>query len=324
MKRFQVGGLVLLFVSVTAQCDSMIRFKCDGKDVGAELFADGQPIGTCPADVLVPKVGAVMLSARKMVNADYEQVFAKQIILEDGVAQRILVTLSEARMTAEAVRLKRIAETAGQLRRAEAGELAAMDVIAERYTAGDGIEKSTIKAGEWRKKAESARYAKELASAEAGDIVAMKNMISRYQDAAKAQYWKDKLEEANRVAQLAAQEAERKLEITRQAFEIQQKAASKQVKINSISYAEFIGKGANGAGCKNEEVSCIVTTAGPMMTTGTIADLFSLPTKSYQIQQIRKEAVVRPSTWAKPNSMIARASRQQDILPVLARLAEAQ
>lgn len=42
---------------------------------------------------------------------------------------------------------------------------------------------------------------------------------------------------------------------------------------------------------------------------GTYFDITSSPTTSYNLTQVQNEASLRPSTWGKPNSMIAKASQ---------------
>lgn len=310
MKKIQVFCLAVLFVSMTAQADSIIRVKCDDKDAGAEVFLDGKSVGNCPLDVPVQKEGQVKLSARKMVNADYEQLFEKWLNMVDGVPQRVQLVMSAAQITADAARRKLVAEANAQLYQAERGDADAMEAVAKLYDIGRGIEMDGAKAKAWRVKAEESRARIALVRAEIGNVDAMDNIAERYQtgkgvaqDAAKAQIWRDKATEAKQVAKLAAEAAERERVA-------QEKARIKEQKLNNTPFFKYLRELVETN--KNEDafgLSTVFVTGGPIML---VSDIISAPIVTSQRQFIQMDAYYRPSTWAKPDSMIARAAKQRD------------
>ncbi|HET8731422.1 MAG TPA: hypothetical protein VFM34_09980, partial [Moraxellaceae bacterium] len=107
---------------------------------------------------------------------------------------------------------------------------------------------------------------------------------------AQAQAWRDKL----------AQAKERAL--------AQQKARKIQAEIRDTSFAEYIGKGANSSGCGHDDIFCILSSAGPRMTAGTVIDITSFPFKLTRINQLKKEAALLANSWGSPDSMIARVA----------------
>lgn len=320
MKKIQAYGLAFLFVSVTAQADSMIRVKCDSKDAGAELFIDGKPVGTCSADIFVPKVGAVVLSAKKMVSADYEKVFSQQLVLEDGVAQRVQVTLSEPQMTASATQQKLKTETTKTLQEAEAGSTEAMKAVAAFYDSGLGVEKNPAKAQFWREQAESTLAAEDLRAADTGNIEAMSRTAERFQegrgmaqDLTKARDYRERAEAAKREAREKAEAAAReKAEAAAREKLAQEWARQYSKRMEEADYFQYIKVGFDGMG----NLSLFELSYTPIvLPIGTMLDLVSAPARTTEQNAIKNEAQYRASTWAKPDSMIARAARQQATVP---------
>jgi hypothetical protein len=299
IKIIYFSGLVAMIVSASAYADSFLRVKCDDKDIGAEVFINGKLVGNCPVDTLV-QPGTVRLSARKIVNGDYEQLFAKELRVADGAPQRVELIMSAPQLTAKAKLQKESAEATTQLRAAETGDIAAMKKMADYYDAGTGVDKNPSKAKIWREKAETAAAQAQLRAANTGDIQAMEGMAARYEsgrgvnkDNSQAQLWRDKASAAKRekVAQ--------------------QQALAKQNKISSLSYTENNDKWirANPPGPRGETLGpCTTWFSG--LPFATISDLISAPTKTTEVKNIQNEAALRPSTWGKPDSMIARTSLQ--------------
>jgi len=294
-KIIYVIWLAAMITPFAANAGSILRIQCEDEDAGTEVYINGKQIGTCPLDAPV-EAGTIKLSARA-VKGDYERVFEKQLRVFDNVAQRVEIVLSAPQLTAGAKNRIEAADAGNQLRAAEAGDVEAMKRMAQLYDAGMGIEKNPAKARFWRDKAEATAAQTQLRAANAGNISAMEAISARYaagrgvnKDASQAQLWRNKAEAAKR--QNIAQ----------------QKAQEKAAKIDQISYFEFTKEQfeVHPADIASARLSS-ATTWSPLSL---LTDLIVAPTKTSEINAIKNEAALRPSTWGKPDSMIARASRQ--------------
>ena len=308
-KAVLLGLLLVLIASFPAYADGIVRVQCDEEDNGTEIFIDGSFVGGCPADVPV-NAGTVQLRARKAARDGYERIFTKQLRVVDGVAQRVEIVLSAPQMTSETRLTKEAAETGALLAAAEAGDAEAMKKVAQRYETGVGVKKDPAKAQLWRDRTETATAQEQLRAANFGDIAAMLNMAARYdagqgvsKDPAQAQAWRERAETKSREKKTQEEAAKR-------AKELQAKAQAKQNRIDQVSFTEYTSKFVNGSGVDNDNITSILLTGIPIMTLGFATDLISAPTKTTEINKLKNEAAVRPSTWGKPDSMIARASLQ--------------
>lgn len=312
MKKTALLSLLLVLIaSFSAYADGIVRVQCDEEDNGTEIYINGTFAGECPADVPV-HAGTVQLRARKAAKDGYERIFTKQIRVVDGVAQRVEIVLSAPQMTSETKLKKETAETGTLLAAAEAGDVEAMEKLAQRYAVGSGVKKDPAKAQLWRNRAEAATAQEQLRAANFGDIKAMLNMAARYdagqgvsKDPSQAQAWRERAETKSREKK--AQE-----EAAKRSKELQAKAQAKQNKIDQVSFTEYTSKFVNGSGVDNNNITSVLLTGVPIMTLGFATDLISAPTKTTEINKLKNEAAVRPSTWGKPDSMIARASLQLD------------
>ncbi len=307
----RASGVLALFLSFSVHADSFIRIKCDDKDVGAQLFINGKLVGRCPADVLAPP-GQVQLTARKAVSNDYEQVYSRQLQVIDGTPQRLELVLGAPQLTAEARKRNEVAEVAAQLRAAEAGNTLAMKKMADYYEAGTGVARDLSKARFWRERAEVATAQEQLSAAGNGDIEAMQAMANRFEtglgvgkDPAQAYAWRQK-------AEIATREKQARDEIIARETAERQKARLRQQRLDDNSFTFFIEKG-----FKNED-KLPSTSVPTSLLYATSFDLTSAPTRTTEVVKIHNEAALRPSTWGKPNSMMARATQQYQ-----ARLAQA-
>lgn len=279
-----VLGLAALVAPFAAYSDSLIRVKCDD-DAGASVYINGKFVGECPVDAPAP-AGTVNLRVRSE-NGDYEKIFEKQLRVIDGVPQRVEVTLPAPQLTAKAI----AAQSGKLLKAAESGDIDAMQKVSQFYEDGIGLEKNPVKAKHWREKAETAKAKEILELANGGNVAAMEDMSNRYKtglgvakSASLAKSWGTK-------AQSARQE---------------QKSREKKAKLwakapfsETRQYFHNMGK----------DIQFV--TSSPISLPFTIVfDLISLPTASTNMVQVANEAALRPSTWGKPDSMIARASLQ--------------
>lgn len=305
-----LAGCLVMLISTSAHADSFLRIKCDDNDIGTEVYLNGKFVGNCPVDAPAAE-GTVELRARKTVDADHEQIFRRELRVVDGVPQRIELTMSPVQLTTEARLRKEIAEASNQLRAAESGEVAAMKKIAEYFDGGIGVTKDPAKAKLWRDKAEASIAQDQLRAANAGSIQAMENMAARYgsglgvnKDDAQARSWSEKAGAAKRE-KIAQAEAAKREQIA------QERNRAKQAKIDSISYFERTGGFIrdltnNGRNAGTSELISVATISPVSLLT----DLTIAPTKSTEINDIKNEAALRPSTWGKPDSLIARTSVQ--------------
>jgi len=307
-KVFLISGLLVFMASLPVYADSLLRVQCEDEDAGAEIFLNGKFVGECPMDASV-KEGTVQMRARKMVDADHEKVFEKKLRVVEGVSQRVELVMSASQLTAEARQRKAAAEVAAVLRAADAGDIDAMQKMAERYDAGIGVKKDPAQAAIWRDLAESATAQAELRAANAGDIEAMKNIERRYdtglgvvKDHSQAQVWREKITvaEHEKTVQENASKAQEMARI---------KQAQNKAKIDRFSFTPQIDEVSRKQGRENNPI--VYLTSGPIsLAVATIGDLLSLPTNTTELNKLKNEASLRPSTWGKPDSMIAKASLQ--------------
>ena len=315
-----IYGLVALTVSFSVNADSFLRVKCYGDDVGAKVYISGKFVGDCPVDVPVNE-GSVELRARKLVDADHEQLFSKQLQIIDGVLQKIELIMSAPQLTAEAIRRnqevliqKNVALANSELIRAKSGDIYAMNVVAGYYEVGLGVERDSVKAKMWRDKAETATANKQLSDAEKGDYLAMAQVAHRYEsglvfkkDIEQARKWSEKSE----VAKKEAEAIEREKVAT-------EKAHIKAQKLEKFSFFEMTKTfGTNNLSTENIhnplDFSSSIISIPMAIVGGVMSDLSTSPVKTTEYQNIQSEASLRPATWGKPDSMIARASQQYNL-----------
>jgi len=300
-----IGVLLVLIASFPAYADSLVRVQCEEEDTGTEVYLNGKFVGECPVDAPVNE-GTVLLRARKAVNGDYEKIFEKKLRVVEGVSQRVELVMSAPQLTADAKFRKEAAEAGVQLRTAEAGDIDAMKKMARRYDAGIGVKKDRAQAESWRDKAEATAAQRELNAARSGAIDAMLNMAARYstglgvvKDPSQAEAWREKAADAQRE----------KIERDNASLAVQ-KAQEKQAKIDRVSFFEFTKKTFDfkeGFAVFGPFYLTLMPTATAELP---LFDLTSAPSKTTELNKLKNEAALLPSSWGKPDSMIARASLQ--------------
>jgi hypothetical protein len=150
MKKVLVSSALIAVIGSLSLCaQSIIRVKCVDKNVGAEIYLNEKSVGKCPLDAPTES-GIVTLRAHRMVDTKHEQIFLKEMFIEDGIPQRVEVILSETQMTPKA----KAYYAASMLQKAQAGDVVAMQEVSGLYESGFGLEKDSEKAGQWRAKAE--------------------------------------------------------------------------------------------------------------------------------------------------------------------------
>ncbi|MDX1588374.1 MAG: hypothetical protein R3296_05500 [Oleiphilaceae bacterium] len=202
-----------------------------------------------------------------------------------------------------------LAEQAEALRqRAEDGSIDAMRELAEYYDQGRGVEKDSDKAALWRNKAHELEANRTLAEAEAGDVKAMEAMSELYaegkgvrRDPYKSDEW------AIRVREIRQTQLEQE-----KAMERQQKA---QEKLNNIDFFQYTKEGRSMLGRPPNtplEHTVYSLFVPPSVAMGLLADLTAAPTKTVQKIRLKNDIAARPSTFANPDSMMAKAHRLQN------------
>ena len=311
----------LAVVSDICSADAMVRINCEEKDVGAKVYINDLYKADCPFDVMIP-AGQHKLRAVKTVDTEYEKTFEQELNIFDGVVKRVEIMLSEAKLTASAQQARQLEsqrreEQAAQsdLRAAQAGDIKAMDNLAQRYAMGKGLQQNDEQAQAWRHKTEiakaEAQFRAKLSAARSGNIDAMRSVARRYETGngvernySKAQIWQQKAEAAKQEKinqEIAKRERE---EAERQRIESANKRAEKKRKLDEFSFfpeTQKVFRYKNSPSLSDTFVS-------PMLL---VIDIMSLPSQTTKYQKIKNKLASLPSKWAKPNSMIAKAYRQQ-------------
>jgi len=205
---------------------SMLRIACIDDNVNAEISINGKFRGECPMDMPLAE-GEVRLRATKRVDEERERVYQRTFRIGEGVVKREEIELGAPQLTAAAQRLaderqraeeqrlqaerdarekvereRQAAEEkatasaqeaiASLMRRAEAGEPAAMTEVGRIYEIGDVFTPNLHLSVQWYQKA-----------ALAGDAQAMYRLAWKYEtgtgtvkDIAQARSWYQKSAEA--------------------------------------------------------------------------------------------------------------------------------
>ncbi len=241
---------------------------------------------------------------------------------------------------------KEKAETAKtQLTAAEAGDVDAMNKVASFYDTGMGVKKNLKKSEYWRNKAEVTTTQRLLASANAGDTEAMERVAACYdsgkgviKDPEKANKWRIKYQEAAAQKLLAAAVAgdvesmdqiaklydvgqgvkgdpeQAKFWRTKaDAVRAQEHEKQKLAKINAYSLFPWERDLYRGFEFPDNITKSALWVFAPFVVA--LFDITSLPYHLTELNRLKKEAAFRPSTWGKPDSMIAQyAQRTQKTL----------
>lgn len=300
-----LAGLAALACVPPAQGMSLLRIKCAEADLGAGIYINNVLKGQCPMDVAVT-AGKVRVRASR-IQQDTEYFVEKTLDVLDSVPQRLFLELTESRLTPQAIARRAAEEAQRQKTAAEAGNIKAMRVLADYYERGHGLGKSLASAKHWREQADKTEVEGVHRQAESGDVAAMRDLIVRYEQgngvpasAAQAAMWEARLaQEEARLAVVAEEEdRQRRLEA-----------------IEWMSATNYLGREAVKLSNEmSDDVSSAMTSfmiSLPVIAAGVATDAVAAPFKTTEIQRIKNEAALRPSTWAEPDSMIAKASIQR-------------
>lgn len=297
----QCGFLIMLGCSY-AHAESLLRLTCADEDAGAVVSIDGKVIGNCPITSFIPD-GKYQVRVSKPLSGGREQFFEKMVTLSDGQVESINVELSAPQLTAEALQAQSRSHAITTLDSARMGNRHAMNAMAILYENGDGVERSLSEAKLWRNKAsavlleeQESEFSEILKMAEAGSISAMEYVANAYETGTGVS---KNSAQANTWRQAAATKI--------QNDQIKAAAKIKQAELDSASFlsnTELITSGMTSPG---EFISGLT-----FLPVSLISDLIASPTVTTKQAEIRSAAIMRPSSWAKPDSMIAKAARQRD------------
>ncbi len=163
--------------------------------------------------------------------------------------------------------------------------------------------------------------AKTKPSGEAYDLVLLNDADNVRRTNESGMFLTDAEKESARLAKIAQEEAEKKRREEwvrnapqREAEAKKRKEDEKEKKLDKVSFFMATKEGLHPKNVPDNYIFGVsgyytiwYTTALPVSL---LVDIISAPTKTSEIVKIETEAALHPSTWAKPDSMIARASRQ--------------
>lgn len=288
IKRF---ACVAILASPFAHADSLLRVTCVDEDNGAAVLIDNNAVGTCPVITAMP-AGTYQVRVVKSVGDDQEQVFEQQVVLVDGRPQSVDAELSAPRLTAAAVKAKARAGAAQTLEAAQNGDVDAMLALVRLYETGEGVDKSPVKAEQWRAraletkaKAQQNAFYTSLQQANNGNVGAMYSVAAAYesgegvtQDRAQAAAWRQRAKNTALNERLEAN-----------GF------------FNDVKHYNFDDPG-------------MLTSSTTFVPTSLFIGVVESPSVTSRQMQIRSEAVMRPASFGNPDSMIARAAQRQTVV----------
>lgn len=189
------------------------------------------------------------------------------------------------------------------LKQAKSGDVRSMRRMSELYEQGKGVAQNRQSAQEWKDQADTVDARAALESAKEGNIDAMRKIAEYYAEG--------KGVEQNSVeSELWAKKAQAKAD--------QQQREARQAKINreaqeAIDRINFFGNTKDGWDLLSDSSSSVFITTGPVMTLTSLAsDVITTPYRLTKVRQLRSRMASRPSTFGKPDSMIAKAYHQRD------------
>lgn len=315
----------LTIVSDICSAEAVVRIYCDEKDIGTKIFINNQEKGGCD-DTLFLSPGRKKLRAIKAVNTEYEQIFEQDFNLFDGAVKRIDISLSKPKLTEVARKARQLMaqqeeerSARSALQTAQAGNIKAMEAVAQRYATGKGLQQNSERAQFWRKTAKEERakdqFRAKLKTANSGDIRAMETVAHYYETGNGVE--RNNIE-AHRWQQNASTAKQEKInqEITQRKREAEEREraekATRRAELNrELEDFSFFPDSSSlfDPNHQNSKGSSIVNTFTlPILL---VSDTISLPSKTTQYQKLKSKRASLPSKWAKPNSMIAKAYLQK-------------
>ena len=320
-----------------AQAATVLRLRCEGSNMGAQVFVNDQPKGECHSDEqlnLLLEPGTFNIRAVKPAGVDQERVWERRVAVADGVVSRMDIELSAPRLTKEAVRARAVRAAQASLAAAERGDIAAMDDVANRLQTGEGLTVNAADAERWRNRAEAARGQAALKAAEGGDVVAMRELVSRYtngnglaKNPGQAAAWQARIPEAEnkerlrlaelerqRQAKAAAEERQRQAAI--RAAETSAKRAALQARKDEVKYFPTTMKEMESHNRQMQKDFLFgfasSLTASPSIVASFLFEAATVaPSATMEIKRIDKELDALPTAWAKPDTLVARALAQR-------------
>ncbi len=288
---FKLCGIVMALSSPFTQAESLLRLTCDDEDAGAVATLNGREVGTCPADIFIPE-GSYQVRVVKTLSGNREQVFETQITLIEGQPKSVSVDLSDPQLTAEAAQLQARDKAMRTLTLAQSGDVEAMTTMSKLYYYGEGVERSPANAKIWGEKAIDQRKKQEfelqLRNAMAGNKDSMLTVAALYDQGEGV--------EKDPVQAISWRQRSHALEVEEQ-----------------LNNHQFFSTTKAAAASTDGTITAATgfTTLAPLMI---LSDVIASPTVTTEREAIKNSAVLRPSAWAKPDSMIAKVAQLSESL----------
>ena len=317
MKKLLLLLAVFCFWASTGQAnDTILRITCQPQDQGAKIYVNGSYKGDCSADSsldVFTRAGRTTVKAVKMPDANHEQIFEEQLTLVAGVPKRFSIVLPEPQLTQAARQAMEKEKFRAALQKAKNGDTDAMETVAGYYASGYGVASNSTEAWSWRQKREETLAAQDLKAAKAGNFEAMAKMADRYQNgkgvernSKKAKKWSE-----TRVKMMDEAHKRKVARKRKKVAERRKKEMEEELKTHETFYLvknvnPFLNPRPDPM--KNLIAMTSFPIASPLLT---IMDITTLPTALIKQSNIKKKYEAHAGAWAKPNSMLAKAYRQQ-------------
>lgn len=184
---------------------------------------------------------------------------------------------------------------------AQAGDIAAMRELANRYQQGKGIEKSAEQATAWQDKADALTAENALKKAQEGNINAMLQLSEYYQkgkgvekSAEKSREWKEK-------AQAEQQRVQAQKKLDNYPWFRNLKSIDSELELRAI--------------IKKSDPFTLTTflpTAAAFFFTGISSDALTAPLDTTAVLKLKRKAASRSSAFMEPDAMVAKAYARMD------------
>lgn len=189
------------------------------------------------------------------------------------------------------------------LARAQAGDIAAMRDLANRYQLGKGVEVNANQAEAWRIKADTVTAANAREQAEKGSISAMLELAEYYKSGTGVEKSAEK-----------SRQWEERADVERQRVEAQRKLEEHHWFTRNLRYVHN-DPALSIKGIRSFEPST-ATTFLPLYATWYLAaaasDVLTAPLDTTAVLQLKRKAASRSSAFMEPNAMVTKAYARMD------------
>jgi hypothetical protein len=107
LRNVTIGSFMLCWGASALSQDAMVRLRCEGDSLGADVFINDKLKGPCPSDLVLAE-GTIKLRVMKNLKEGRYRAFEKDFFLAAGAVQRINVVLGGVQLTAEGRKLEQV------------------------------------------------------------------------------------------------------------------------------------------------------------------------------------------------------------------------